>query len=315
MSSPNNRFGGEPNYGTFPNEEEFHNWRRSNNLGFRPVLRLRPQPPPPPPRPPMPQMMSFGGGQFPVSVPEADPNYVWATNRDTLAGNWYPINSPITEGAVGRSTFGGLGEDPRFLPEHHGINIPAESRMSDEQLRQNLQNWNLPAEGNREDLFARNMRVKHHPTFMRNFAEGRAPNEAEIADIANPNAPIDLREANRLRNLRQEAGYYENIPPVRPQRPMPGAVTRTLADLGRAPIAGAQGAQAAAGGAEALGAGEAAAATEAGALSSGLGTAGMFAARALPILNVALMGTMLYNMMRSQNQAQEAEARRKEMRI
>ncbi|MDP6704418.1 MAG: hypothetical protein QF775_02950 [archaeon] len=260
-------------------------------------------------------MMSFGGGQFPVSVPEADPNYVWATNRDTLAGNWYPINSPITEGAVGRSTFGGLGEDPRFLPEHHGMNISAESRMSDEQLRQNLQNWNLPAEGNREELFARNMRVKHHPTFMRNFAEGRAPNEAEIADIANPNAPIGLREANRLRNLRQEAGYYENIPPVRPQRPMPGAVTRTLADLGRAPIAGAQGAQAAAGGAEALGAGEAAAATEAGALSSGLGTAGMFAARALPIVNVALMGTMLYNMMRSQNQAQEAEARRKEMRI
>ena len=312
MSSPNNRFGGQSNYGTFPSEEEFHNWRRSNNLGFRPVLRLRPQPPPPPPRPPMPQMMSFGGGQFPVSVPEADPNYVWATNRDTLAGNWYPMNSPITERAVGRSTFGGLGEDPRFLPEHHGMNIPAESRMGDEQLRQNLENWNLPAEGNREELFARNMRVKHHPTFMRNFAEGRAPNEAEIADIANPNAPIDLREANRLRNLRQQAGYYENALPVRPQRPMPGATMRTIADLGRAPIGGAQ---AAAGGAEALGAGEAAAAGEAGALSSGLGTAGMFAARALPIVNVALMGTMLYNMMRSQNQAQEAEAKRKEMRI
>ena len=137
------------------------------------------------------------------------------------------------------------------------------------------------------------------------------PNEAEIADIANPNAPMSLREAAQLRDLRSQAGYYENVPPVQMQQPMPGATMRTLGDLSR-PASQALPGAAAEGGALA---GEAAAAGEAGALSSGLGTAGMFAARALPIINVALMGGMLYNTMQSQNQSAKAEARRKEMRI
>ena len=234
MSSLNDELSGDRrNPGTFQSEEEFHNWRRRNNLGFRPVLRLRPPPPPPPQRPAMPPRMTFGGAQFPVSVPEADPNHVWVTNRDSLEGNWHSVNSPITEQAVGPTTFRQIGEDQTFQPQHHGINVAAESRMSDDQLRQNLENWNLPTEGNRDELFARNMRVKHHPTFMRNFAEGRAANEAEVSDIANPNQPIDLREAARLRGLRQEAGYYENVPEVRPRAPMPQSNMRTLADLAR----------------------------------------------------------------------------------
>ena len=259
MSSLSDELSGDRrNYGTFPSEEEFHNWRRRNNLGFRPVLRLRPPPPLPPPRPQMPPRMTFGGAQFPVSVPEADPNHVWVTNRDSLEGNWHRINTPITEQAVGPTTFRQIGEDQTFQPQHHGINVAAESRMSDDQLRQNLENWNLPTEGNRDELFSRNMRVKHHPTFMRNFAEGRAANEAEVSDIVNPHQPIDLREAARLRGLRREAGYYENVPEVRPRAPMPQSNMRTLADLARP----AEGANALPGAARAGGAlaGEAAAA-------------------------------------------------------
>jgi len=305
MSSLNDELSGDRrNPGTFQSEEEFHNWRRRNNLGFRPVLRLRPPPPPPPQRPAMPPRMTFGGAQFPVSVPEADPNHVWVTNRDSLEGNWHSVNSPITEQAVGPTTFRQIGEDQTFQPQHHGINVAAESRMSDDQLRQNLENWNLPTEGNRDELFARNMRVKHHPTFMRNFAEGRAANEAEVSDIANPNQPIDLREAARLRGLRQEAGYYENVPEVRPRAPMPQSNMRTLADLAR-PAEGA----ARVGGA----AGEAAAVEGAGAAAAGagemgaMGSAAMMAGRAVPILNMVLLGKMLMDSATSQSKENKAK--------
>ena len=309
MSDLNSELAGDRrNYGTFPSEEEFHAWRRRNNLGFRPVLRLRPPPPAPPPRPPMPERMSFGGVQHPISVPEPNPNYAWVTNRDSLVGNWHPMNSPITEQAVGPTTFRQIGDAGVFGPEHHGINVAGETRMSDDQLRQNLENWNLPTEGDRSELFARNMRVKHHPTFMRNFAEGRAPNEAEVSDIVNPNAPIDLREANRLRGLRQEAGYYENVQAPRPQRPMPGANMRTISDL---PPGGAasQGARALPGAAAAEG--EALAGGAAAGEMGAMGSAAMMAGRAVPILNMVLLGKMLMDATTASSK--EAKAKQQEL--
>jgi hypothetical protein len=311
MSSLNNELAGDRRApGTFDNLEEFHAWRRRNNLGFRPVLRLRP---PPPPRPPMPERMSFGGVQHPISVPDPSQSHVWVTNRDSLEGNWHRLNTPITEESVGPTTFRQIGDAGVFKPEHHGINVAGETRMSDDQLRQNLENWNLPTEGDRSELFARNMRVKHHPTFMRNFAEGRGTNEAEISDIVNPNAPIDLREANRLRGLRQEAGYYENVPEVRPQRPMPGANMRTIADL--APSSGG-GARAATQGARAL---PGAAVAEEGALAGGaaagemgaMGGAAMMASRAVPILNMVLLGKMLMDGMTASSK--ETKAKQQEL--
>ena len=280
--------------GSFRNLQEFHNWRLRNNLGFRPTLRLRP------PRPPNPQMMNFGGTNYPISMPQSDPNYAWVTNRDTLEGNWQPINRPITEQAVGPTTFGQIGQDQVFSPEHHGINIPGESNMSDDQLRQNLSNWNLPTEGNRGELFARNMRVKNHPTLLRNAADGRAPNEAEVADIVSPNAPMSLGEAGQLRELRSQAGYYENVPPVQMQQPMPGATMRTLGDL---PRAGLNAGAASEGGALAGGA----AAGEMGAM----GGAAMMASRAVPILNMVLLGKMLMDGMT--NSSKEAKAKQQEL--
>ena len=297
--------------GTFDNLEEFHAWRRRNNLGFRPVLRLRA------PKPAMPERMSFGGVQHPISVPEASQGHVWVTNRDSLEGNWHRVNSPITEEAVGPTTFRQIGDAGVFKPEHHGINVAGETRMSDDQLRQNLENWNLPTEGDRSELFARNMRVKHHPTFMRNFAEGRGNNEAEVSDVMDPNRPMDLREAGRLRELRREAGYYENVQAPRPQRPMPGSNMRTIADLSGPAQGGnaAQGARALPGAA----AGEATAAAEGGALAGGaaagemgaMGSAAMMAGRAVPILNMVLLGKMLMDGVTSSSK--EAKAKQQEL--
>lgn len=312
MSSLSNELAGDRrDPGTFANHEEFQAWLRRNNLQFRPILRLRP---PSPPRPPMPERMSFGGVQHPISVPEADPNYAWVTNRDSLEGNWHRLNTPITEQAVGPTTFRQIGDAGVFKPEHHGINVAGETRMSDEQLRQNLENWNLPTEGDRSELFARNMRVKHHPTFMRNFAEGRTPNEAEVSDIVNPNQQISLAEANRLRELRRQAGYYENVPPVRPQRPMPGANMRTIADL--APSSGGGSSGGVATTSRAL---PGAAAAEEGALAGGaaagemgaMGGAAMMASRAVPILNMVLLGKMLMDATTASSK--EAKAKQQEL--
>lgn len=313
MSSLSNELAGDRrDPGTFANHEEFQAWLRRNNLQFRPILRLRP---PPPPRPPMPERMTFRGVQHPISVPEADPNYAWVTNRDSLEGNWHRLNTPITEEAVGPTTFRQIGDAGVFKPEHHGINVAGETRMSDDQLRQNLQNWNLPTEGDRSELFARNMRVKHHPTFMRNFAEGRAPNEAEVSDIVNPNQQISLGEANRLRELRRQAGYYENVPPIRPQRPMPGSNMRTISDL--APSSG--GGASAGGAATASRALPGAAAAEGEALAGGaaagemgaMGGAAMMASRAVPILNMVILGKMLMDATTASSK--EAKAKQQEL--
>jgi len=271
-------------YVSFEDLAGFRNLRRQNRLRFRP------------PRPPNPEMMNFGGANYPISMPEADPNYAWVTNRDTLKGNWQPLDRPITEQAVGPTTFGQIGQDQVFSPDHHGINIPGESNMSDDQLRQNLSNWNLPTEGERGELFSRNMRVKNHPTFLRNFADGNPPNQAEVSDIVSPNAPTSLGEAGQLRALRSQAGYYENVPPVRTQAPMPGAAMRTLGDLPRAGAA-------AEGGALAGGA----AAGEMGAM----GGAAMMASRAVPILNMVLLGKMLMDGMT--NSSKEAKAKQQEL--
>ena len=170
--------------------------------------------------------------------------------------------------------------------------------MSDDQLRQNLSNWNLPTEGDRSELFARNMRVKTHPTFLKNFADGRAPNEAEVSDIVNPNGPMSLQEAARMRNLRSQAGYYENVPPVQTQEPMPGATMRTLGDLSRPAANDLLGAAAQG---EALAGG--AAASEMGAM----GGAAMMASRAVPILNMVLLGKMLMDGMTSSSKEVKAK--------
>ena len=290
MTSLNEALSEPSGYISFEDLPNFRNLRRQNRLRFRP------------PKPPNPEMMNFGGVQHPLQLPDVDPNYGWVTNRDTLEGNWQLFDSPITEEGVGPTTFGQIGQDQVFSPEHHGINIPGESNMSDDQLRQNLSNWNLPTEGDRSELFARNMRVKTHPTFLKNFADGRAPNEAEVSDIVNPNGPMSLQEAGQLRALRSQAGYYENVPAVQTQEPMPGATMRTLGDLSRPagqalPGAAAEG-EAFAGGA---------AAGEMGAM----GGAAMMASRAVPILNMVLLGKMLMDGMTSSSK--EAKAKQQDL--
>lgn len=261
----------------------------------RSVLRLRPPPPPAPP------MVRARGMNFPISVPEPNPNYVWVTNRDSLEGAWRPMNSPITEDQVGRTVFNQIGQDQTFQPEHHGMNVPAESRMSDDQLRDRLNEWNLPSQGDRQQLFERNLRVKHHPTFMQNYAQGRQPNEAEVSDIMGGNQQMSLREAARMRNLRSQAGYYQNVPPPRVSQPRPGGNMGSIAGLARqAPGPNAGGNLASRIGPQAnVAAGEAAAGE--GALAGGaaagemgaMGGAAMMASRAVPILNMVLLGKML----------------------
>lgn len=258
----------------------------------RSVLRLR-RPPPAPP------MVRSRGMNFPISVPEPDPNYVWITNRDSLEGSWRPMNSPITEDQVGRTVFNQIGQDQTFQPEHHGMNVPAESRMSDDQLRGRLDEWRIPSQGNRQQLFERNLRVKHHPTFMQNYARGNRPNEAEVSDIMGGNQQMSLQEAARMRGLRRQAGYYQNVQPPAPAEPRPNGNMGSIAGLGRqqgnlaeriGPQANA--ARGAAAGEAAAGEGALAGGTAAGEAGM-MGGAGMMAARAVPILNLVLLGKML----------------------
>ena len=337
-----------------PWEDEDEYIRRAT--GYRNPEDFLPGPIPPD----NPQMVNVGGHQYPVSLPEARSHYVWFTNRDTEQGNWYRTGDPIFQSEVGPTGFQQIGDDGVFGPEHHGMNVGAEVSMSDEQLRDNLRRWGLPTDGNREDLLARNIRVKTDPDLMQRLVGGgERPTQRDIYNVVNnPERNPSLGEANRLRQLRQSSGLYDRVsqqPGASPQtsrewtggggrpsgNPLSAVEQAGMSSWGQSnlqraanqsvPRASALGtgtnpmtigsleSPAAAGGAEGLGGGAAATgATEAGAgsaLASGLGTAGMFAARAMPVLNVAMMGTMLYNMMQSQNKAKEAEERQRSMRI
>ena len=304
--------------------------------------------PVPPENPPH---INVGGQQYPISLPQRDPNYVWVTNRDNLIGNWYRNGSSIYRNMVGHATFKQIGRDSVFGPEHHGRNIGAEVAMSDDKLRENLRRWGIPTEGNRAELLKRNIRVKTSELYQR-LEEGGRPSSQDIYNIVyNPDRNPSLAEANQLRQLRQEAGIYDRVATAagpaqqvprkwtggtgRPSgNPLSAAEQTATQNWGQSNLQRAAAAQSTPrpsalgtgrnpmtiGALESQAEAQAAqtAATEAAgtsALSTGLGTAGMFAARAMPVLNVAMMGGMLYNIMQSQNQAKKEEERRKNMRI
>lgn len=187
----------------FDDRESLYDFLHGSGLQIRPespVLKLRSLPPKPPQNP---DSVSIQGNTYPISVPPSDPNYIWVTNRDTLSGKWFPVNSPIREEDVGPTTFRTIGGDQTYQSQHHGVNTSKESAMTDEELSNQLGSWNLPTEGNRKELFERNVRARLHPTFQQNMAAGSQPNEAELADILGKQ-DISLAEAARIRELRRQ---------------------------------------------------------------------------------------------------------------
>lgn len=282
----------------------------SVSVANTPPLVLR-QPPPP-----KPATMRFNGYDFPIKTPERPDNsqFAWVTNRDNFKGSWQPIGTPIKEEHVGKSVFNNLGEGQVYGPEHHGLNSPQESTMTDEQLSRKLSDLNLPSEGSREELFARNMRVKHHPTIMKNFAGGKSPNEAEVSDIMGEKKDFSLKDLGKLRDLRNQAGYYENTPAPKPFTPRPPSNVQNIFSP-RTPgsLPERLGAQSSAEGAVAAEEGAVAGGAAAGEAGM-LGGASAMAGRAVPILNLVLLGKMLMDGMNSGKQDRKQQQQDLSMR-
>ena len=197
---------------TFENEESLYDYLNARGMPLRkpnPVLKLRPHYP----KPPMPEMYTGSTTKYPyvIQAPEADPNYVWVGSGDDFTGNWHRIGDPITENLVGYTTYHAIGQDKTFQPQHHNVNLPLESSLSQEQLQNKLRNLNLPTEGDRSTLFKRMINVQESPDLVRKLQEGGQPTELELADTVNRHEPINLQQGARLRQLRQNQG---NIPPT-----------------------------------------------------------------------------------------------------
>lgn len=142
------------------------------------------------------------GYRYTVQNPQPNPNYVWVGNRDTFSGNWHKIGDPITPEAVGPTTYGYISDDQVFGPQHHNIASAAESGLSQEQLQEKLRNLNIPAEGERSELFKRLINVKESPELVRRLASGGRPTELDLADEIYRHQPTTLEQAAHLRNLR-----------------------------------------------------------------------------------------------------------------
>jgi hypothetical protein len=184
----------------FASEGEFYDWLDQNRMSLRrpdPVLNLPVKPPP------MPETYRGRrtGHNYPVFAPPANENFVFVGNRDDFSGNWYRKGDKIDPTKVGRTTFGHFGQDGVFGDQHHNKNLPAETFLSREDLQQKLQSYNLPFEGERSDLFKRFINVQEGGLIPK-IADGEPLTEVEIADIVNRHEPINLQQAARLRELR-----------------------------------------------------------------------------------------------------------------
>ncbi len=192
---------------SFESEESLYDWLMQRGLSLRkpsPVLRLK-QPPP------MPEVYQGPQTKYPyvVQAPEPNPDFVWVGNRDNFEGNWHRIGDSISQENVGRTTYNAIGQDQAFGPQHHNVNLPVESNLTQEQLQDKLRGLNLPHEGDRSSLFKRIINAQESPDLMRRLQEGERPTELELADIVNRHEPINLQQAAHLRELRRGG---ENIP-------------------------------------------------------------------------------------------------------
>lgn len=198
---------------SFEDQENLYDYLRQRGLGLRnpsPVLRLR-QPPP------MPETYRGMNTGYPyvMQAPEQNPDYAFVGNRDNFSGNWHRLGDPVTEDAVGKTTYGHIGEGQRFQPGHHNMNLPRESSLTEEQLRGELNGYNLPTNGERSSLFKRMINTKESDDIMQKLGNGERPSELEMADVINRHEPINLQEAGRLRGLRQgvnNPNIQHNVP-------------------------------------------------------------------------------------------------------
>jgi hypothetical protein len=192
---------------SFDNEESLYNFLDKQGLFLRkpsPVLKLRP----PIPKPATPESYRGFNTNYPyvMQAPENDPNFAFVGNRDTFEGNWHRIGDPITPENVGKTTYGAIGQDKTFGSQHHNVNLPRESNLTDDELQDRLRNFNLPAEGDRSSLFKRLINAQESPELMQKIGNGEAPTELDLADIVNRHEPINLQQAARLRELRNNQG-------------------------------------------------------------------------------------------------------------
>ena len=188
-------------------EESLYDYLRPRGLGLKkpsPFLRLR-QPPP------MPETYRGMNTGYPyvMQAPEQNPDYAFVGNRDNFSGNWHRLGDPVTEDAVGKTTYGHIGEGQRFQPAHHNMNLPRESSLTEEQLRGKLNEYNLPTNGDRSSLFKRMINTKESNDIMQKLGNGERPSELEMADVINRHEPNELE---RYREM-QESTRPVNNPP------------------------------------------------------------------------------------------------------
>lgn len=239
---------------------------------------------------------------YPPNVPQPHPGYVAVGNRDLGTGKtpeelykWYKTGSPINQEDVGKTTFESMKGAETFDPSHHGMHFPKQTYFSDEELREDAKKWGLPEEGNRDELFGRTMRMEKQPLYKMGMAGEETGEDLERLRnrIIDPNKAA-LQEAQAARAARA------------PSQSLNQAVQQE-----RVPISGFRMAQQPRALANAVG-GEAQVPAVAGrSAASGLSNLAKFAGRAMPLINIALLGSSLINSSRDRvDSEREATQRR-----
>lgn len=272
-------------------------------------------------RPPMPKTYQ-GIYEYPIEPPAPNKDYVFLGNRDRAGeGKWYPKTGNIEDfkDDLGETTTGWIKEgkfsnwmdldlEGRPIPPKtfesliHNQGLPGETFDSEKELQKVLLQHGQPLSGTREELFKRVIDAR----------EGRIPGSYEVAvqrgvqsdeQLAQAKATESLKEAAQARLSRQNSlqqPYPQNWNPQSNTRANRAWGAQNIANMEaemaqeqarvsglRTAARGAQGAQAA----EALPGAAARAGSMATRFGEGLSN---FSARALPIINLGLLGYGLY---------------------
>lgn len=265
--------------------------------------------------PEMPSGFIGSTGEFiPYNVPEPQGEYIYVSDQHSTTPSWQRIGEPIPENMRGQR---GIGDSTVWGPENHNANLPNLSRMSDSNINEQLQEaFNQPIDGSREERLQRLVRAQARGPIQEGDPYGlqAARTKRGLPTTSTPPARGNLANTLRSTPSRTGPGFGGNAMTMSELESggaaNAGGAFKPFSGLGRSLSGTAvQGAPTAAAETAATGA------AEAGGLSSAMGTAGTFAARANPVLMAAMMGYQLYNMMDSENKAKEAEKQQKEMRL
>lgn len=178
------------------------------------------------PKPPEMYHERITGYTYPITAPEPNLDFVFVGNRDNFQYKWVRKGTPIDKEDIG-SSYSSFNPKSLYGDIHHNLNIPRESKMSDDEFRQALVPYELPTSTLhdmwRKDLFKMYINSKNPLISSETQSGERPPTDNELAYVQYVHERMgEPKDGELYRNLRKEQNLSsQSSPSAESGRPMP----------------------------------------------------------------------------------------------